>query len=353
MIKKLFKNIKQKASDLIISKRFRTLVQETLGVLIFIFGVSFLGAPTQLNESIPFFLLFYLFALAILEYILYKLHNRKFYLICLFYWLLCFLFLTIFLFSSFHPISIAAFALAAYSLGIALKCILIIKIGFRSGDSKAFLIMNMVTHIFLVVAIIYSFFSDGVPLTDISVLSGILFILDGIILFVPPFSEYHDIMLTRILNKTHTKEVFGGLILMIVIFSFIFQFAEPNIKSFGDGMWYCFAVVTTIGFGDYVAASPIGRVLTVFIGIYGVVVVALLTSIIVNIYNEKKEEDNSKKESDKPNKESDEPKSEPKTDLGPESESEPKTDLESDSKSESISEPESENVTDSDIDKKD
>ena len=61
---------------------------------------------------------------------------------------------------------------------------------------------------------------------------------------------------------------------------------EPTITSFWDAMWYCFAVITTIGFGDFYATSLIGRVLTVILGIYGIVVVAILTSVVVNFYNE-------------------------------------------------------------------
>ena len=51
-------------------------------------------------------------------------------------------------------------------------------------------------------------------------------------------------------------------------------------------MWYCFAVVTTIGFGDFAAVTPFGRILTVVLGMYGIVVVAIMTSVIVNFYNE-------------------------------------------------------------------
>ena len=50
-------------------------------------------------------------------------------------------------------------------------------------------------------------------------------------------------------------------------------------------MWYCFAVITTIGFGDFVAKTLMGRVLTVILGLYGIVVVAIITSVIVNFYN--------------------------------------------------------------------
>ncbi|MBR4627254.1 MAG: two pore domain potassium channel family protein [Ruminococcus sp.] len=85
------------------------------------------------------------------------------------------------------------------------------------------------------------------------------------------------------------SEVFYGLMILIVTFSVVFQAFEPDINTFGDGMWYCFALVTTIGFGDMTAVTVIGRVLSVILGIYGIIVVALITSIIINFYNETKD----------------------------------------------------------------
>ena len=58
--------------------------------------------------------------------------------------------------------------------------------------------------------------------------------------------------------------------------------------SYGDALWYCFAIVTTIGFGDVASVSVIGRILSVILGFYGIIVVAVITSIIVNFYNETK-----------------------------------------------------------------
>ena len=94
--------------------------------------------------------------------------------------------------------------------------------------------------------------------------------------------------LVRIVLSTFSLEVLFGLLVMIVSFSFILAAVEPDevIGSFTDGLWYCFAVVTTIGFGDIVATTAIGRILTVILGIYGLIVVAVITSIIVNFYNE-------------------------------------------------------------------
>lgn len=93
-------------------------------------------------------------------------------------------------------------------------------------------------------------------------------------------------LLFNILVKTHTIDVLVCLLSIMIAFSFILQRFEGTITNFWDAMWYCFAVVTTIGFGDFYATTLIGRILTVVLGIYGIVVVAILTSVVVNYYNE-------------------------------------------------------------------
>lgn len=92
-------------------------------------------------------------------------------------------------------------------------------------------------------------------------------------------------VLFKIIVSTFSLEVLFGLLTMIVCFSIILTSIEPNIESFPDALWYCFAVVTTIGFGDIVAVTPAGRILSVMLGIYGLIVVAVITSVIVNFYN--------------------------------------------------------------------
>ena len=93
-------------------------------------------------------------------------------------------------------------------------------------------------------------------------------------------------VLFKIILRTYALEVILGLFTLMVASSILFTMFEPQIESFPDALWYSFAVVTTIGFGDYTAVTPLGRILTVVIGLYGIVVVAVLTSIIVNFYNE-------------------------------------------------------------------
>ncbi len=100
------------------------------------------------------------------------------------------------------------------------------------------------------------------------------------------FSQLRFKVLFKIMFRTYALEIILGLLSMMVASAMIISYVEDSIPSFGDGLWYTFTVVTTIGFGDYVSTTVVGRILTVILGIYGIVIVAVLTSIIVNFYNE-------------------------------------------------------------------
>ena len=121
-----------------------------------------------------------------------------------------------------------------------------------------------------------------------------VFVAVGVVAFVSlltiineAFSKIRFRTLQKILLKTYSYEILLGLVSLIISFSFVFMFFEGI--TYGDALWYCFAIVTTIGFGDIVVTSVICRILSVILGIYGILVVALITSIIVNLYNETKD----------------------------------------------------------------
>lgn len=97
--------------------------------------------------------------------------------------------------------------------------------------------------------------------------------------------------LKKIVRKTYAAEILFGIVLLIVAFSLVLPHLEEGITTFNDALWYCFAIVTTIGFGDFSAVTPLGRILSVILGLYGIIVVALITSIIVNFYGEMKSDD--------------------------------------------------------------
>lgn len=111
--------------------------------------------------------------------------------------------------------------------------------------------------------------------------------------------------LKKVIRRTYAGEILFGLLLIVIAFSIVLMMAEESIVTYGDALWYCFMLVTTIGFGDLTAVTIMGRVLSVILGIYGLVVVAIVTSVIVNFYNEVK---NVKDEDDVDNASAEEPK---------------------------------------------
>lgn len=89
-------------------------------------------------------------------------------------------------------------------------------------------------------------------------------------------------MLGNILRHTgfaHITAIFGALFLFC---SLMVWLADPGCLTFGDGMWFSFEAVSTIGFGDIEAAGPIARAATVVLSIFSIFYIALITGVVVN-----------------------------------------------------------------------
>ena len=89
-----------------------------------------------------------------------------------------------------------------------------------------------------------------------------------------------------VIRKSLVDEIILALLILVLLCSIYFTIVEPNITSYVDALWYSFAVITTIGFGDVYVITTFGRILSVVLGISGIAVVAVFTSVIVNFYNE-------------------------------------------------------------------
>ena len=176
--------------------------------------------------------------------------------------------------------------LATLLIVIAMAFNQFLQIG-KDNTTKAN-ITNILVGIFLVllaIAIIVEIKNKDVNNIPLVAVLLFLFVSFRKILF-PTLKLEKMKLLFNILVKTHTIDVIVCLLSIMIAFSFVLQRFESTITNFWDAMWYCFTVITTIGFGDFYATSLVGRILTVVLGIYGIVVVAIITSVVVNYYNE-------------------------------------------------------------------
>lgn len=171
------------------------------------------------------------------------------------------------------------------------------------NDKKKF-IENLFKIVLFITLLIGLFLEFGESLDVIVTIFGATFTMYGLVkLFSFSNSKTNGRSLSKVLAKSHTFEILSGLCIVIVIASLILPDCETSIKNFGDGLWYCFMIVTTIGFGDITAVTPLGRIISVIVGIYGIVVTALITSILVNLYNENKNKMTNSEEKESQNNE--------------------------------------------------
>ena len=66
-------------------------------------------------------------------------------------------------------------------------------------------------------------------------------------------------VLRRIMKETHATKVWCSFLIFFFICAVLIWLREPDIETYGQALWYCYAVVTTIGFGDLTVQSFISK----------------------------------------------------------------------------------------------
>ncbi len=93
-------------------------------------------------------------------------------------------------------------------------------------------------------------------------------------------------LLWIILKRTRATQILLGFVLFLFATATVIQIAEPSINRYGDALWYCYAVISTAGFGDFVAVTFIGKICSVLLTIYAAFVIAIVTGVVVNFYTQ-------------------------------------------------------------------
>ena len=91
-------------------------------------------------------------------------------------------------------------------------------------------------------------------------------------------------LIRRILKHTGADKIMSGFVAFMLLTALVIWVCEPEINTYREALWYCFTVVSTIGFGDVVVHASISRSLSVVLSLYAVVTLAIFTGVIVNYY---------------------------------------------------------------------
>lgn len=93
-------------------------------------------------------------------------------------------------------------------------------------------------------------------------------------------------LLGNILRHTGADRVLLSFTGFVFVDAALIWLFEPTIKTYGGALWYCYAVISTAGFGDVVVTSLIAKILSVVLTIYALLALAILTGVVVNFYNQ-------------------------------------------------------------------
>lgn len=87
------------------------------------------------------------------------------------------------------------------------------------------------------------------------------------------------------LKSTNLFKIFVVFVAVYWIVAYLIFSIDPAFNSFGTAIWYCFELISTIGFGEVVAVSTIGKILSACLSLFSIAVIAIVTSTIVNYYH--------------------------------------------------------------------
>lgn len=87
------------------------------------------------------------------------------------------------------------------------------------------------------------------------------------------------------LKSTHLFRILAVFMIVYWIIAYLIYRIDPSFDTFGESMWYCFELISTIGFGEAVAITAAGKVLSVCLSFFSIAVIAIITSTIVNYYH--------------------------------------------------------------------
>lgn len=93
-------------------------------------------------------------------------------------------------------------------------------------------------------------------------------------------------LLHTVIRTNGTDKILWSFLANFLVIAWLIQLLDAGVTHYVDALWYCFSVVTTIGFGDVLVTAGLARVLTVVLSVNAILVIAILTGTVVNYFSE-------------------------------------------------------------------
>ena len=93
-------------------------------------------------------------------------------------------------------------------------------------------------------------------------------------------------ILGNIMRNTGADKILAAYMVFVFLDAFLIWIFEPTFLTYGDSLWYCYAVISTAGFGDVVVTMFIPKLLSVLLTACSLLVIAIVTGVVVNFYTQ-------------------------------------------------------------------
>lgn len=90
----------------------------------------------------------------------------------------------------------------------------------------------------------------------------------------------------NILKHTGTIRIFFFYLFVLCIGGIVICLIEPKVNGVFEGIYFCFVASSTIGFGDIVPVTLLGRIITIIVTIIGILTTAMVPGVVVAYYTE-------------------------------------------------------------------
>ena len=96
----------------------------------------------------------------------------------------------------------------------------------------------------------------------------------------------HLRILWTVMKRTGANRVLTFFLAFFFIDAALIWVFEPTIHTYRDALWYCYAVVSTAGFGDLVVTKLIPKLLSILLTAISLLAIGIISGITVNFYTE-------------------------------------------------------------------